>query len=126
VKGSFAKVDENLHTGTPGVFAAGDVAYGTKSVVQAIASGRSAAMNIDRYLGGDGNIDETLFEREPLVQEIGTIPDFAGLKRIECPQTDCQAGAESARCLQCDLRLDITKDRNWADPHYKTVKGVRA
>jgi len=125
VKGSFARVDENLKTSIDGVFAAGDAVYGTKSVVQAIASGRSAAMNIDRYLGGDGNIEEILFDREPLNPDIGVIEGFAQLNRIDCPTTACQAKEESARCLQCDLRLEIHKDRNWADSHYKTVKGVR-
>jgi len=125
VKGSFARVDENLKTSIDGVFAAGDAVYGTKSVVQAIASGRSAAMNIDRYLGGDGNIEEILFDREPLNPDIGVIEGFAQLNRIDCPTTAGQAKEESARCLQCDLRLEIHKDRNWADSHYKSVKGVK-
>ena len=45
---------QTLATSVEGIFAAGDVTYGTKSVVQAIASGRDAAVQIDRYLGGDG------------------------------------------------------------------------
>jgi len=125
VKGSFAKVDEGQQTSLPGVFAAGDAAYGTKSVVQAIASGREAAANIDKYLGGDGDIDEQLFKRETLHPDIGTIEGFAQLERRDCPGSVCDAEGESSRCLQCDLRLDIIKDRIWVDPHYKTVKGVK-
>ncbi|MGL5437894.1 MAG: FAD-dependent oxidoreductase [Lachnospiraceae bacterium] len=125
VKGSFAKTDDQGSTNITGVFAAGDVVYGTKSVVQAIASGRDAAMQIDRYLGGDGNIEEVLFEPEDNNQKIGKMAGFAHLERNECLGTCSEAGAESLRCLQCDLRLAIPKDKNWADPHYKTVKEVR-
>lgn len=125
VKGSFAKVDDKLTTNIEGVFAAGDAAYGTQSVVKAIASGRDAAMQIDRYLGGDGNIEEQLFKREPLKSDIGGMEGFAHLKRRICLGSCADAGKESLRCLQCDLRLTIPKDKNWADPHYKTVKEVR-
>jgi len=125
VKGGFAKVDETLKTNMNGVFAAGDVTYGTKSVVQAIASGREAAMQIDKYLGGNGNIEETLFEREKPNPNIGGMEHFAQLERMERLTTSCEAKGESVRCLQCDLRLDIQKDKIWVDSHYKTVKGVK-
>ncbi|HOK26134.1 MAG TPA: glutamate synthase subunit beta [Bacteroidales bacterium] len=44
------KTDRNLHTSVRGVFAAGDAVSGASLVVNAIASGRKAAMAIDRYL----------------------------------------------------------------------------
>lgn len=124
VKGSFAKVDEKMMTNIEGIFAAGDVIYGTKSVVDAIASGRQAAMNIDKYLGGDGNIDEVLFEREPLNSKIGTIENFSRLERKDHIENEADARGESMRCLQCDLRLDIKKVKLWVDPHFKRVKEV--
>ncbi|AYO29395.1 FAD-dependent oxidoreductase [Biomaibacter acetigenes] len=124
VKSSFAKVDGMMKTNREGVFAAGDVIYGTKSVVDAIASGRQAAINIDKYLGGDGNIEETLFEREKLNPRIGTIDGFSKLARIDHFKNACDANAESIRCLQCDLRLDIQKVKYWVDAHFKSVKGV--
>lgn len=125
VKGTFVKVDKNMQTSVEGVFAAGDVIYGTKSVVEAIASGREAAINIDKYLGGTGHIDETLFEREKLNSEIGTIENFASLERRKCLKESCDAKAEADRCLQCDLRLEIQKVKYWVDPHFKTVKEVK-
>ena len=124
VRGCFAKVDGSLQTSKAGVFAAGDVTYGTKSVVAAIASGQDAAKEIDKYLGGDGSIEDIYFEREEQQPAIGTTDSFAGLTRTDC-HAACDAGKESLRCLQCDLRLDIQKDRNWVDAHYKTVKGVK-
>ena len=44
------KVDANFMTSVPGVFAAGDCQRGQSLVVWAIADGRRAARNIDRYL----------------------------------------------------------------------------
>ncbi len=118
-------------TSVEGVFAAGDVITGTKFVIDAIAGGREAASLMDKYLGGSGNIDETIVERrrDPA---IGRIEGFAAQRREEmavkpaaerrdnflpisdgltCDQAVCEAG----RCLQCDLRKDITKVRMWTE-----------
>jgi glutamate synthase (NADPH/NADH) small chain len=46
------KVNRNLMTGIPGVFAAGDAQRGQSLVVWAIADGRRAARELDRYLMG--------------------------------------------------------------------------
>lgn len=119
VRGSFVKVDETLRTNIENVFATGDVTYGTKSVVDAIASGRKAAMNIDKYLGGDGNIEETLFEREEPNPNIGIIKNFSKLRRIDSFKDECDASYEATRCLQCDLRLQFQKVKYWVDSHYK-------
>ncbi len=118
-------------TSVEGVFAAGDVITGTKFVIDAIAGGREAASLMDKYLGGSGDIDETIVERrrDPA---IGRIEGFAAQRREEmavkpaaerrdnflpisdgltCAQAECEAG----RCLQCDLRKDITKVRMWTE-----------
>lgn len=124
VKGTFAKTNDKMLTSKEGVFACGDVTYGTKSVVQAIASGRDAAMNIDMYLGGDGDISEQFYERPKKNSHIGTKENFAKLKRKDIFNNGFEATEECGRCLQCDLRLDIQKVRYWVDPHYKRVKEV--
>ena len=116
-------------TSVEGVFAAGDVITGTKFVIDAIASARECAELMDKYLGGDGNIDEVLVDRT-LNPEIGTIENFASLPREElgirgagerkndfapiftgftCEQGQCEA----SRCLQCDLRVPIQKVENF-------------
>ena len=41
---------ETLATGAPGVFAAGDITYGPKTVIHAAAHGRKAAQAIHAYL----------------------------------------------------------------------------
>ncbi|SMP42887.1 FAD-dependent oxidoreductase [Anoxynatronum buryatiense] len=118
------KINQQMMTSQPGVFAAGDVVYGTKSVVEAVASGRCAAMGIDRYLGGDGSIDEELFQREKNNPSIGTCQNFGQLERISCFQHQEDACSETLRCLQCDLRVDLQKVKYWVDPQFKTVKVV--
>jgi glutamate synthase (NADPH/NADH) small chain len=50
--------NKNRETSIPGIFAAGDVTNGGSTVVQAIAEGIEAAINIDKYL--NTNIDEKL------------------------------------------------------------------
>ncbi|MBN2335117.1 FAD-dependent oxidoreductase, partial [Candidatus Bathyarchaeota archaeon] len=46
------KVDENLQTAIPGVFAGGDSISGGATVIQALGEGRTAAQSIHRYLSG--------------------------------------------------------------------------
>ncbi|MBT3363580.1 MAG: FAD-dependent oxidoreductase [Chloroflexi bacterium] len=115
----------NQRTTSMGVFASGEVASGPASVIDAIAAGRKAAESIDKYLGGNGDISETLLEYEEPDPRIGFIEDFADLPRAEMPCLDSQqctsdfselatgfdettAMAEAQRCLQCDLRLKIS------------------
>lgn len=43
-------VDQNMMTSLPGIFAAGECAEGPEAVVDALASGKKAAENMDRYL----------------------------------------------------------------------------
>jgi len=117
---------ESLQTSAPNVFAGGEVASGPSSVIESIVDGRKAAESIDRYLGGDGNIAETLVEYEEPDPRIGYIEGFGDLQRAQMPCTDAgecntdfaemakgfdqaAAMAETQRCLQCDLRLRISK-----------------
>ena len=114
-------------TSVEGVFAAGDVITGTRFLIDAIAGGREVATLMDKYLGGDGVITETLAERsrDP---HIGKIEGFGTLERQELAHRSAddrkcdfapvttgftcdQAACEASRCLQCDLRKDITKQK---------------
>ena len=46
------KVDEHLMTSHQGIFAAGDVVRGGSTVVQSIADGKCAGVEIDKFLKG--------------------------------------------------------------------------
>ena len=89
---------------------------GTLSVVTAIAAGRRAAIAIDRYLGGDGVIDEALgaggAQKTPC---IGREEGYAARGPLRRREPD-----EAGRCLQCDLRLEIAPTRFWGE--YKSAK----
>lgn len=114
----------SLATAIPKVFAGGDVVTGPRSVIEAVAMGRRAASEIDRALGGDGDIEERLVDEDPIEHRLGRIDGFAWLARAEpvrsAPSsretTFCAieetfdvevAELEARRCLSCDLRLAI-------------------
>jgi len=118
--GGWIRVEsDGLATGKKGVFAGGDVVSGPDSIISAIAHGRRAAVAIDRYLGGDGDINEVLATPEDEV----LLPEFvidvkprndmallkpgertAGFDHVELGLTEAQIAAESSRCLNCDAR----------------------
>ena len=108
---------DTLMTERPGVFAGGDVVTGPASVIEAIAAGRRAASSIDKYLGGDGDISETLISPEedaPFELEEGERPRvpirtlkvperLGGFREVELGYTAEEAISEARRCLMCDL-----------------------
>lgn len=125
-------IERDKSTNVEGIFAAGDCIYGTKSVVMAIESGRQVASQVDRFLGGDGDIEEQLAPVAELNPALGRKERFGderrkvpGLKEAAermgnfdmynmglCDEDIC---GESSRCLQCDLRMEIAKPRIWSD-----------
>ena len=118
-----------ITTSVDGVFACGDVIRGSEFLIDAIADARAAAVLMDQYLGGDGNIENTLIERCP-DPSIGFEQGFAELAREEMqirpaqerkkdfkPESEglsCEQGmCESGRCLQCDLRTRLRHVVPW-------------
>lgn len=98
----------------------------SRSAIRSIASGRKAAEAIDKYLGGDGVIDEPLIPPEKPNQYLGREegftdlkrisasyqpppPQYAGLSKAELPLNKDEAIAEANRCLRCDLCLLFSK-----------------
>lgn len=125
-------IEKNKATSVEGIFAAGDCIYGTKSVIMAIESGREVAIQIDQYLGGDGDISETLAPIGIPDSYIGQTAGFGYMEKkhtkVDSPEErsdnfrlfdhgicDADICAEAGRCLQCDLRLNISKPRVWGD-----------
>jgi len=115
-----------LTTSRPGVWAGGDAVTGPDSVIRAIAAGRRAASSIDKYLGGDGIIDEELTRERQIGMCTGmTQEGFKDISRVEMPclppeqvtgnftevelgLTEAGAVAEGKRCFQCGIRLQIS------------------
>lgn len=115
---------EDTRTNIPTVFAGGDATRGPSSVIEAVADGRKAADEIDRFLGGRGPVRTS--GPQPANPEIGRDEQFCERLRVAMPCADPyergksftpielgygekEAGIEANRCLQCDLRLQITE-----------------
>ena len=111
---------ETLETEMPGVFAAGDVAYGARLMIDAIASGKKAARGVYRFLTGrEIRQHETQlhFEIEDYRREAGYegrrrahIPVASARERLADPKrlvetgyTEVQAVSEAGRCLDCGV-----------------------
>jgi len=111
---------DTLATEGPGVFAAGDAVLGPTSVVHAIGSGKKAAISIDKYLGGSGELPmeemkfmgptsrQTFLERqEP--RHRPKLPKYSDSEIMKLGQDDPgltkdMAVAECYRCWRCDLK----------------------
>lgn len=115
-----------LATGAPGVFAAGDVTYGPKSIIHAAAHGRRAAQSIHAYLShrsvqevsempmGEEETLSTLPPNNLITLDLRSTPrevmplrkDGAARDRsveFAAGFTGEQARREASRCLRCDL-----------------------
>ena len=108
-------------TSRQGVFAGGDAVEGEGTVIFAMQTGMKAALEIDKYLGGDGKLVEAV-RRQTGIDDItpsqGDIIEVADREKEQClsleerkdnfRETELgfdEAGAvrEAARCLRCDF-----------------------
>jgi NADH-quinone oxidoreductase subunit F len=118
------KVDENtLSTNVPGVFAGGDFTTGPTFLIRAIASGRRAALAINRYLQGKEGRLKIVDEKSPLHVDHGLALEEESMDQkprvkpaLEKPEertrdfrevekgfSEEEAWYEAKRCLRCDL-----------------------
>jgi len=117
-------VDENtLSTNISGVFAGGDFTTGPSIVINAIASGRRAALAIDKYLKGEKGRVEIVDEKTAMKEDIGLALDeeteeerprikiqlekpeerVKDFREVEKGFAKEEAYLEAMRCLRCDL-----------------------
>jgi NADH-quinone oxidoreductase subunit F len=107
---------DTLATSQNGVFAGGDAMTGPASVIEAIASGRQAAISIDKFLGGKGMIEQTLAppekelppleeaeeKRRPKMTVMPVAERIRSFAEVESGYNKRKAKEEAARCLRCD------------------------
>lgn len=124
-RGTISVDRETLATSVPGIYAGGDVAFGPRNLIDAIADGRRAAASIHRRFA-HAEAERSRFLRPlPVVTPTRpvanydaiprqAIPSVASERRIGSPEielgyTEEQARLEAARCLECFLNI-------WLDP----------
>jgi formate dehydrogenase (NADP+) beta subunit len=115
------KVDpQTLATTAPGIFVAGDLAHGTRLLIDAVASGKAAARSVYQYLTGQALAPHAVsahlpldrYRREPGYEAIPRtpVPTLEPHERLAHPDipveigfSRAQAMVEASRCLDCGV-----------------------
>jgi formate dehydrogenase (NADP+) beta subunit len=108
---------ETLMSTAPGIFAGGDIAFGPRAVINAVADGKKAAEQIDRYLAGEHwrprpkYVQVTVLEHHRMAaafDEYSRLPvpvlpveRRTGFTEVETGYSEEQARREADRCLRC-------------------------
>ena len=108
---------ETLMTTAPGIFAAGDIAFGPRLIINAVADGKKAAVEIDKYLRGPKwkpktkYVQITVLDHHEMAAHYDeysrlTVPALpierrTGVAEVETGYTEAQAREEASRCLRC-------------------------
>ena len=108
---------ETLATSSKGVFAGGDVAFGPRIAISAIADGRRAASSINTYLGGTESAQSEVkitcfntatYQPQPGYTQIPRqpIPNLplerrVGIAQVELGYNEELARREASRCFRC-------------------------
>jgi len=112
---------KTLATSAAGVYAGGDVAFGPRNLIEAIANGKTAALSIDNYLRGVAiepearlwidkiptraysiTADYEKFGRE--APETVDLQRRTGISEVELGYTEPEARRQAERCLRCHIQ----------------------
>ncbi len=120
--GGTIKVDrESLATTAPGVFAGGDVAFGPRNLIEAVANGKRAARSIHEFLAKDRAGVRSHLDIEKLsTRDYRMIAGFelwdrkspptldlgrrTGIAEVETGYDESDARTQAARCLVCHVQ----------------------
>lgn len=114
------RVDANLATTAPGVFVAGDLAHGTRLLIDAVASGKTAARSVYQYVTGrtlhasqvTAHLSLRGYQRERGYESIRrqAVPTAHPHDRLAHPDIQVELGytpalamREASRCLDCGV-----------------------
>ncbi|MGE5345986.1 MAG: FAD-dependent oxidoreductase [Acidithiobacillales bacterium] len=121
-RGGTVKVNaETLATTAPGVFAGGDVAFGPRNLIEAVANGKRAARSIHEYLAADrARIGARLSIEKLPTRAYRMIAGFelpdrvppptldvdrrTGIAEVETGYGEAEARTQAARCLVCHVQ----------------------
>jgi NADPH-dependent glutamate synthase beta subunit-like oxidoreductase len=121
MRGDWLKVDAaTLQTTGDGVFVAGDLAHGTRLLIDAVASGKSAARSVYQYLTGK-TLEHDLIKTHVVLDRYRRERGYESIRRVEVPTIEPeerlehpenvvevgynreQAMREASRCLDCGV-----------------------
>jgi ferredoxin len=120
--GGTIKVDPaTLATSAPGIFAGGDVAFGPRNLIEAVANGKRAARSIHEFLARERAGLSTVLEIEKLptarYRMIAGFETFdrhaaptldvgrrTGIAEVETGYAEAEARRQAARCLVCHVQ----------------------
>jgi len=111
---------EDLSTSAPGIYAGGDVAFGPRILIEAVANGKKAAQSIHRYLsGGELTYSTRISISRIPIEEYVMPPSYeknarcrpsmislerrTGITEVEEVFSEGQASKQAERCLQCHV-----------------------
>jgi formate dehydrogenase beta subunit len=110
-----------LATSAPGVFAGGDVAFGPRNLIEAVANGKRAARSIHEFLSREAARTDVSLEIEKLptshyrmiagfeIFDRETPPTLdvgrrTGIAEVETGYAEADARRQAARCLVCHVQ----------------------
>lgn len=121
IRGDWLKVDcETMMTTAPGVFVAGDLAHGTRLLIDAVASGKAAARSVYQYITGH-QLKQELIQSSRILYRYRRERGYEAIRRVEVPTIDpdermknpeclvekgyseAEAMREASRCLDCGV-----------------------
>jgi len=124
-RGLVAVDRRTLATTMPGVFCGGDLAFGPRIVIEAVADGKRAALAIHESLGG-GPVPRARGRFRPIpLDRAGdhydriprqTVPSLpvarrTGFREVEESYSEAQARTEGSRCLWCNVETVFDSER---------------
>jgi formate dehydrogenase (NADP+) beta subunit len=121
MRGDWLKVDATtLQTTANGVFVAGDLAHGTRLLIDAVASGKAAARSVYQFLTGR-RLEHELVKTHVVLDRYRRERGYESIRRVEVPTIEpaerlahpetqveigyspAQAMREASRCLDCGV-----------------------
>ncbi len=118
---------KTLATTAPGIFAGGDVAFGPRNLIDAVANGKQAALSIDDYLREKRagpviqlNVNKIPtrtyrmapdYEKEPRQAPPSVSLDRrTGISEVESGYSEAEARKQAERCLYCHIQTIYNPD----------------
>jgi NADPH-dependent glutamate synthase beta subunit-like oxidoreductase len=116
------QVERNsLATTAPGVYGGGDLAFGPRLIIEAVADGQRAARSIAKYLREEirirrswrsteiehrmaADFDRTPRQKPPVID----VDRRTGISEVEVCYVEAQARTEGSRCYRCDVNTIVS------------------